>query len=71
MNAGRTVDVKVGQVGTPDAVAVPFAAVSVAKIELETQDCELETMGCLWDLARERGRALGNALAEIERPRNS
>ena len=47
MNPGRTVDVKVGQVGTPDAVAVSFAVVSVAKVELETPDCELETVSCL------------------------
>lgn len=41
-----------GQVGTPDAVAVVFeVAVMVGKVEVERV--------CLWCLARERGRALG------------
>ena len=47
MNSGRTVDVKVGQVGTLDAVAVPFVVVSVANLELEMPDCQLETVSCL------------------------
>ena len=65
MNPGRTVDVKVGQVGTPDAVAVPFVIVRVAKVALEP-DCELERVCCLSYLARERGRTLGEVLVGIE-----
>lgn len=34
-SSGDTFDVYVGQVGTPDAVAVPFEAVMVAKVVLE------------------------------------
>ena len=49
-NSGRTVTVCVGQVGTRDAVAVPFESVSVANIELERLD--------VWCSASERGRAL-------------
>ena len=45
--------------GTPDAVAVPFVVVSVAKVELER-------VCCLWCLARERGRALGEVLVGIK-----
>ena len=59
MNPGSTVDVKVGQMGTPDAVVVPFVVVNVAKVELEG-------VCCLWCLARERGRALGELLVGIE-----
>ena len=69
INSGCTVDVKVGQVGTPDAAAVPFEVVSVAKVKLETPDCELETVRCLWYLATEKGRELGEVLVGIESSR--
>ena len=65
MDPGGTVDVEVGQVGTTDTVAVPFVIVRVAKVELEP-DCELERVCCLWCLAMERGRALGEILVSIE-----
>ena len=54
-NSGRTVEMYLGQVGRPDAVAVPFEVVGVAKVELE-RVCLLRC------LASERGRALGGGM---------
>ena len=58
--SSRVIDVDVGQVGTLDAVAVPFAeAVMVGKVEVE----KVERLCSVWCLVREKGRALGDRVS--------